>query len=389
MEMETYGAISVLPFELQVEILSRLPVKTLMRFKCVSKPWKSVIADDKPFTKLHLARSSQNAHLLLTLECITDGEEVTHIAITPVHRLLEDPSPRIFDGQETLKDRLNNHYSVAGSYNGIVCLRGYLLTASSVQVFWFLLWNPVTRLRSEYSPVFKESRLQGKTNYGFGYDDSRATFKVVVAIWTDLKMEREVWVSCMGDTCWRKILIHPAFPTLLSQIDGQFVGGCVNWLALDNLNGPFYDWNSVTLNQLVIVSFDMRQEEAYTYLSLPQGLREVPCVEPQLGILRNHLCLFHYHKTTHFVVWQMTKYGVPESWTQLVCFSYAHPRSDYNLLPLCLSEDGNILLLANNHALKVMVHNLRDNSVEYIDQLTNNKVWLNAHGYVESLVSPF
>ncbi|KAI3915855.1 hypothetical protein MKX01_026493, partial [Papaver californicum] len=40
-----------------LEILSRLPVKSLMRFKCVCKRWKSIIHKDQFFIDLHLSRS--------------------------------------------------------------------------------------------------------------------------------------------------------------------------------------------------------------------------------------------------------------------------------------------------------------------------------------------
>ena len=45
-----------LPRELIVDILSRLPVKTLCRFKCVLKPWRSLISDPD-FVKTHLLRA--------------------------------------------------------------------------------------------------------------------------------------------------------------------------------------------------------------------------------------------------------------------------------------------------------------------------------------------
>ncbi|XP_020412991.1 F-box/kelch-repeat protein At3g06240 [Prunus persica] len=45
-----------LPSTMIEEILSRLPVKSLCRFKCVSKPWSSLISDDPSFVALHLCK---------------------------------------------------------------------------------------------------------------------------------------------------------------------------------------------------------------------------------------------------------------------------------------------------------------------------------------------
>ncbi|KAG5539008.1 hypothetical protein RHGRI_019532 [Rhododendron griersonianum] len=45
-----------LPNELVVlEVLTRLPVKSLMRFKCVSNLWRSTISQDPSFSKIHRA----------------------------------------------------------------------------------------------------------------------------------------------------------------------------------------------------------------------------------------------------------------------------------------------------------------------------------------------
>ncbi|XP_045822488.1 F-box/kelch-repeat protein At3g23880-like [Trifolium pratense] len=48
------SSLPTLPFDLIIEILSRLPVKQLLQLRCVCKSWKSLISDPK-FAKKHLA----------------------------------------------------------------------------------------------------------------------------------------------------------------------------------------------------------------------------------------------------------------------------------------------------------------------------------------------
>lgn len=55
-------AVVVLPHELlMVEVLARLPAKSLMRFKCVSNLWCSTISQDHSFAKAHRARHSPSS----------------------------------------------------------------------------------------------------------------------------------------------------------------------------------------------------------------------------------------------------------------------------------------------------------------------------------------
>jgi hypothetical protein len=212
---------------------------------------------------------------------------------------------------------------------------------------------------------------------------------VVVVFWDHTTQKMDGRVHCMGGSCWRKTLACPNIPTLLGTIVGAFVNGSVNWLAVNNLNGHPYKWKNVTINQLVIFSLDMWKETGQ-YISLPDGFREMPEDEPVLAVLRGCLCLYYDHIKTHFVLWEMREFGVQESWIRLVNVSYIH--LEFNnfvpdvLLPVCLAENGDLLLMANKERVDIIKYNSKDVRVEYI-QLPNNQIWY-ADEHMQSLVLP-
>ncbi|XP_057428546.1 F-box/kelch-repeat protein At3g23880-like [Lotus japonicus] len=170
----------ILPLDLEIEILSRLPVKTLMQFVSVCKSWKSLIIQDPPFAKLHLNRSPKNTHIVLAIKDDPYGIENRDSWVVPcsVRCLTEDPSSVIdVEGGYHLK---RNH--IIGSCNGLVCLGNYY-DGGPIEEFWVQLWNPATHLMSKKSPTF-HLRMQTSTdaprvkaNLGFGYDNSNDSYK--------------------------------------------------------------------------------------------------------------------------------------------------------------------------------------------------------------------
>ncbi|WJX81721.1 hypothetical protein P8452_64568 [Trifolium repens] len=65
--------------------------------------------------------------------------------------------------------------------------------------------------------------LFAPVHYGFGYDDSTDTFKVVAVFWDRTTQKMDGRIHCMGGSCWRKTLACPTIPTLLGIMVGAFV----------------------------------------------------------------------------------------------------------------------------------------------------------------------
>nr|KYP53325.1 hypothetical protein KK1_024702 [Cajanus cajan] len=118
-----------------------------------------------------------------------------------------------------------------------------------------------------------------------------------------------------------------------------------------------------------ILSFDMKNEKC-TYMSMPSHVD----TKPNLKVLKDYLCLYYDHMKTHFVVWLMREYGVDKSWTQLLNIIYEHlqihkPVDAKELcMPLCMSEDEDVLLLKNWEFYFYIVYNKRDNRVNHFDE---------------------
>ena len=92
----------------------------------------------------------------------------------------------------------------------------------------------------------------------------------------------------------------------------------------------------------------------------------------------------------------MKEFGVEESWTQFLKISYPNLQPDYKLcewdedyvgrlVPLCLSEKGDTLILTINSGDQAIFYNWRDNRLKRIKS-TYKIWWYSAQNYVESLV---
>ncbi|XP_057422711.1 F-box/kelch-repeat protein At3g23880-like isoform X1 [Lotus japonicus] len=220
-----------LPDELIIEILSWLPVKSLLQFRVVSKTWKSFISDPQ-FVKLHLLhrlsfRNADFEHTSLLIKCHTDDFGRPYISSRTVSSLLESPSA-IVASRSCISG-----YDFIGTCNGLVSLRKLNYDESNTNNFSQVrFWNPATRTMSQDSPPSWSPR---NLHLGFGYDCSSDTYKVVGMI-PGLTM---VNVYNMGDNCWRTIQISPHAPMHL-QGSAVYVHHLTCFLHQVNMMQPSY-----------------------------------------------------------------------------------------------------------------------------------------------------
>ncbi|RHN59611.1 putative F-box domain, galactose oxidase/kelch, beta-propeller, kelch-type beta propeller [Medicago truncatula] len=379
---------AILPDELIAEVLSFLPVKSLMQLRSVCKSWKSIV-EDPTFVKFHLYRSSQKPDLAFVTSIYA-----TEALTFTICRLFENPSDVINlpnnDSYYQLKDK--GCLGIVGSCNGLLCLLGGISFDGSCYYkdMFLRFWNPATKTLSDKLgclgdgdsdiSLFNFHRLK----FAFGYDNSSNTYKAVYFI-LDTTIVR---VFSIGNNVWRSIQNSPVASRHYSAV--VHLSGSVILVAIRNYTTKYYDCKDITIKQFVIISLDFGTEK-YTQLRPPQGFDQVPFLMPNLSVLEDCLCFSHDFEQTHFVIWQMKEFGVEESWTQFLRISYHNlqididsisPNMSSHWLPLCVSKKSGTLLLTNHDELEAILFNLRDKRVERI-----NGHWLsNGKEYVESLV---
>ncbi|XP_014511491.1 F-box/kelch-repeat protein At3g23880-like [Vigna radiata var. radiata] len=380
-----------------MEILSWLPVKDLLLFKCVSKGWNQLVFDSA-FVKLHLQRSSKNTHTLLTF--LDDSLSYRrHCAIVcPIQDLFENPSSTL----ETLPHSylpFNGKRSILGSCNGLVCLQDSFFHGEFKE-YWFPMGNPATRVMSNEPPHIRinlsDYKYPFRLVYGFGYDEWSDTYQVVLLDNNKNKSQKlEVKVCSLGDNCWRNTFTCEAVPIKMDNrlrgICGAFVSGTLNWLAYPKSRAGDDERGGTKMNELEIFSYDLKKESC-SYFCMPDGILEVSPNEAVLEVLNGCLCLSHYHEND-FIVWLKRDFRDEKSWSKLLHYKNRPSPCYYTryIDIICMCENDDVVLLADTGLYsksEFIWWNIRDNRMEGRQIFDKYKFYLSSYDYVHSLVLP-
>lgn len=325
---------SSLPTEIITDVLLRLPVRTLLRFRCVSKPWCFLI-DGPDFIKHHLRRS-------------IDTDTNTSLILRHVHFYSVD-----FDSQDSVYLDLPVNFSsyiteMLGSCNGLVCV---------CDDNYIAFWNPSTRKHHALpvSPV----QISGFKIlvYGFGYDEINDDYKLLRIVQyvneNDGSYKSEVVIFSLRMNEWRKIEDFP-YHLCYRREWGVFVSGALHWAVT-----PL----SPSSEKVVIVAFDLESEK-YRVVPHPDGVDNNTYMN--VGVLGGCLSVICSCFRVGLSIWVMKEYGVKESWVKLISIApdvisyFAYVR------PLAYSKDGNAILLERElpDGVKLIWYDLKKKTVK-------------------------
>ncbi|XP_019089157.1 PREDICTED: putative F-box protein At1g70970 [Camelina sativa] len=220
-----------LPGDLRMEILSWLPLKSVVKFLIVSKEWQSIILEER-FRNLYLSRSMTRPRLMFIIERFRrNASQPPELDMSWFHSLYQDgryqhvfpntemlfysvyqeEKPLLSSGEQQLlipRDTMAYHYSPP--IGGLICIQ--LRTK-------FAIFNPgLKKLR-------KLPEIQAHENVDvqsfFGYDEATNVFKVLC--WTRLFISgretneyhvltvgssEEPWkrITCQGFVLWSQVM---------------------------------------------------------------------------------------------------------------------------------------------------------------------------------------
>ncbi|CAI9097366.1 OLC1v1033768C2 [Oldenlandia corymbosa var. corymbosa] len=322
-----------LPEDVIEQVLVRLPCKTVLRFRCVSRRWKAII-QTKFFVNQHLAitaaESKSNPNITRVLEVWEDNGSCIHtVTLEP------DMIGKLRTKELDLNHPFGKHVAgIHGCCNGLICLTySEYHTAGAPSRHRLLLWNPSIRkywelrqpIRFITSADHKFDPASWNFVYGFGYDDLNDDYKVVKVVESShfgVRIHQQVGVYSRKLNSWKLIEKMPT-SAAAGQIDstvtgdGKLVNNALHWI----IDCDIY-----------FVAFDLRTD---TYRMIPQPDevmkdRDSMARDCSYGDLQGCLYVMYGHKATASLhLWIMKDYGVKDSWTKIVVLEDFPRRSWY------------------------------------------------------------
>ncbi|XP_061363804.1 F-box protein At3g07870-like [Gastrolobium bilobum] len=335
------------PQEILLEILHRLPPKSLVKCTIVCKSWHSLITHPS-FIYLHLRHSP--SFLLLQLCNERPYPNILNYTLRRDDFFLTDSSSVL-----RLPSNLEREFSVVGICNGLVCI------TSGEECYTLIICNPCVR-RYVRLPKPRDYPCLCIACVGFGFDSRTLDYKVVriVCLLDDKRYGLSppvVEVYSLATGFWRTLdpAVIPGF--CLCCVGGDdphgFVDGVVHWGAKRMVGDAWYYF---------VLSFHF-EDEVFVEVVLPESLARVSfdyvTVTVVGGGCRKPLTVYHVSGglPCSCEIWVMKEYGVVESWNKvfafnLVGFCLEAPELGTTLTgitgppaALCVRNNGEVLLL--------------------------------------------
>ncbi|XP_065869982.1 F-box/kelch-repeat protein At3g23880-like isoform X2 [Euphorbia lathyris] len=300
--------------ELLTEILKRLPPKSLLKFRSVSKSWYSLITNPS-FISIHtkhttISTPNSPKSLLRHYSWIHKQEQYS------IHGGISTSSSSDNHLVFPFKS-YSQYFEIIGSCNGLVCLSD----SHRINSHTIILWNPAIRK----SLILPSPSITLNQIYmfvlGFGFDFKSSDYKVVRVVYrmrrNQIEIKPQVEVHALGINSWRRIRITSPPRYVISELSLQvFLNGAVHWIG-------YNPSESDDFRDLSIVLFDMTRE-VFDEMRLPDSVCGLSVLDLCIFRSKEMLCLMQYSRNSRSQwirygscsIWVMKEYGNVDSWSK-------------------------------------------------------------------------
>ncbi|XP_057426372.1 F-box/kelch-repeat protein At3g23880-like [Lotus japonicus] len=349
------------PQDFITEILLRLPVKSLIRFKGVCKFWRSLISDPH-FAKSHFELGAHSHRLALIK--ISHGIQTIDLDESLHSNPIYEPIKMDFS-------------STAIGIDIVGSCRGFLLLTLDERLY---VWNPSTRAHNPIpsSHILDNYHLLYGFGYiyGFGYDSSKDDYLVV-----QVYAQYAEFFS-LRTNMWKPIEGVADLPRLKLSTDlrpGLLFNEAIHWLS--------YNCDESTY---VIIVFDLTQKRL---VEIPQPYDTIPRLDEIARGGREPDCSLWVHGsflslsvfmwwTSTIEIWDMKKYKVESTWNKTLVLSSSSFTFNYSLL--CSTKSGDIFM---NNIGEVVKCRDKGNLLEPYCKYRDGDLEFHVPMYTESILS--
>ncbi|KAJ8768956.1 hypothetical protein K2173_023951 [Erythroxylum novogranatense] len=342
--------------EIAEEIMLKLPVKSLVRFMCVSKSYYTLIRSSSfvsKHTRSVINRSKENPSLV-TVVHVRDGDDFD---VRLLHRKYDEYNDFVVDIEEMCfmpPPTIEYEKKAEDFCHGLLCIH----TAGIC-----VLWNP--SLMKALEIPLPATRSVGSEFVGLCYDYVSHGYKLVFIEQTCFDA-RKAKVYELSKKEWRKISSSPAGD--MQHHQPALVKGALHWVGV----------HDVTTRCLVIV-FDV-SSEVFGDMDLPFHASLSDKFSKVVSLGESLACFYGHWDSKLWDIWVMKQYGVSSSWTKMFRLDLGVLRLSYPTLRL--SKKNQLLVLKRNELLVFDTGNEKPVSCHSLGSLNTS---LRTFEYMETL----
>ncbi|XP_056685313.1 F-box/kelch-repeat protein At3g23880-like [Spinacia oleracea] len=281
-----------------MEVMARMPVKTLLRFRCVCKTWCSLI-DSSPLTLMHIKLYNNNSYWF----AIATQRRSRRSNLLNKSSLLNVDDDRIIP--YSIVGKSNDYkYKIWGSCNGLI------LISDKIGLGTLRLWNPFIKKELLLPPFLSNNTKCMFDMFFMGFSPCTNDYKVVAFRMLDDFInanEFTIWIYSLNDRHWRiisksnKMDVHGWKSwnlIILNDIrNNVYFQGATYWIGCDQYEGM------VRETYLFWYDFDV---EEFSFVKVPESKNQIAPIRVVFKLGESSLALLDV-SLQRFCIWVFEK----------------------------------------------------------------------------------